>query len=350
MVIISVLILVFLMLLFLSGLIYFYNQNKIAKTIQELYAQLYNKLPLGVLAFNQDYEIITANHFLQEKFQESGLENIYDFINMNKLEQALNAEQKKIELELLDKNYSVYFYKMPIKESFIYFAVFQSLPQEHQGSKAIRMIALGLAHELKNPITSLKTLLQMANGEHKKDLIEKFASIFNLEVDRLDKVINDFLMYSDADQLNYEHHNLNEIVMQAEQIIYKNYPQSSIKIKKNLYPVPKIKLDKKKILQALLNFIVNSMEAMPEYGGGIEITSKKKDNHLELSIKDDGKGVAPEDQDKITLPFYTTKQDGPGLGLSIAEKIINNHQGSLTFESIPSVGTTFRIILPLIAK
>ena len=100
------------------------------------------------------------------------------------------------------------------------------------------------------------------------------------------------------------------------------------------------------MIQILLNLIVNSIEALPEYGGTIEIVTRKTPSEISIEIVDDGKGIPKDKQPHICLPFYSSKPNGIGLGLAYTYKIVKSHGGLLTFHSDPGTKTRFKISLP----
>ncbi|MBT3260644.1 GHKL domain-containing protein [bacterium] len=343
-----------LLIFFLVISIDLYRKNSSSKTLQDIYAHLLISLPIGLIIFNDDYEIVMINNFLKERYKLAHNETFYNFLNINTLELALRSNIRQTEINIENELYEVQCYPQTIKNSSFYFVFLKpkkaagklQLDDDVKTDKTIRLIAMGLAHELKNPITSIKMMLQMAETtQDQQAYLGKFKNVLTSEVERLDKIINAFLNYSDAGTLALEEHNINEIIMEVEEIIKKNYPQSKVVIKKSLYPVPKINLDRKKIIQVLVNIMVNALEATSDEDGQIEISSQNLQERIQVTIKDNGCGLEKEDQDKILLPFYTTKQQSYGLGLAISEKIIQKHHGKIRFESEVGRGTAVTIVL-----
>ena len=110
--------------------------------------------------------------------------------------------------------------------------------------------------------------------------------------------------------------------------------------------LPEIETDRKQVSSASLNLIINAKEAIKE-DGVITLSSEKTDNRIAISVKDTGGGIDPDVEEKIFKDFFSTKEDGTGLGLTIVKKIINELQGTVEFENRKGDGMTFRVSLPL---
>lgn len=210
----------------------------------------------------------------------------------------------------------------------------------------IGQLAAGVAHEIRNPLTSLKGFTQILKKEldpQKYYYIDTMLS----ELDRISSIVNDFMGLSKPQHVTFRYHDAREMlaailsVLETEAALYNisfqwDFPEHA----------PQVFCDENRIKQVFLNVIKNAMEAMPD-GGIIRIVANIKDNRLLIRVIDEGCGIPEEIIAKVKEPFFTTKHDGTGLGLMICQRILEDHQGALHIASKPGVGTTIDISLPI---
>jgi len=213
---------------------------------------------------------------------------------------------------------------------------------------AIGELSANMAHEIRNPLASLKGSIEMLKeGTLTRDHGEKLMNIALSEMDRLNKIITDFLTYSrpkDPEFLRFDlHAMLDETI---ELIKGSTMNTDSITIKKDFAGENEIVADPQKLRQVFLNLGLNAIESMPG-GGEVTISARNLKDAVLISVKDSGTGIPRENQKDIFFPFFTTKDKGTGLGLSIAYRIIEEHNGTITVKSVPEQGTTFDIVLPV---
>jgi signal transduction histidine kinase len=213
---------------------------------------------------------------------------------------------------------------------------------------ALRQMALGLTHELKNPITSIKALLQIVKSREQQVSYDQFNNIIEFEIERLDKIVEDFCSFADSSDLQLAPHNINLVLAEAAQIILKKFPDKNIEIKKEFENSPKTEIDRNKILNVFLNLLTNAVEAIPDYGGVIEIQTKKVDDEIEVCISDNGDQINNNNIDNIFLPFFTSKLDRIGLGLSISESVVESHKGKLELTQNEEDLKSFKITIPIV--
>ena len=213
--------------------------------------------------------------------------------------------------------------------------------------KTIKDALFKLTHEIKNPLAVCKGYLDMIDI-NKQEKAEKYISIMKQEVDRSLNIISDFVEY-------------NKIKIKKEQIDLNCLLDDVYDSFKILVNNKKVKLEYKdrddeeiyfegdyeRLKQVLVNLLKNALEATEE-NGRIEIYSNIYKKHLEIIIKDNGKGMSKETLEKIKEMFYTTKQNGTGLGVALSNEIIKSHNGELIFESETNKGTTATIRLPFV--
>ncbi len=231
---------------------------------------------------------------------------------------------------------------------------------------AIGELAAGMAHEIRNPLASIRGSVQMLNDELDLDKSSrKLMMIVLEESDRLNKIITDFLAFARPKPINSSKCSIQEVVKDTLALV-NVIPETTGKITfKSEIPtnLPLLSFDKDQIKQVLWNLITNSIQAMPDGGiirvmlSSVDKSSNTKNNRssieqveypaIKLSVSDQGNCISEESLNKIFDPFYTTKINGSGLGLSIVHRIVENHNGQLSVESKTGEGTTFNIYLPI---
>ena len=206
-----------------------------------------------------------------------------------------------------------------------------------------------ITHEIKNPIAVIKAYLDMLNTKDRKQ-VEKYIPIIKSEIDRLLNLLQDFLLVNKAN-VTFD---LMDINMLIEDIISREIPlmeANNIKFKSDLIDDEiYINGDYNRLSQVLINIIKNSIEAMENRKGVITIKDVIKDNNINIIVIDEGIGISKKIMAKIKEPFYTTKNRGTGLGVSLSDEIIKAHNGTLSYDSKEGVGTKVTIKLPLYGK
>jgi len=221
---------------------------------------------------------------------------------------------------------------------------------------SLTTLAAGVAHEIKNPLGSISIHIQLlqkaiALKSTKKDSqTEKYFNVLKEEVDRLNRIVVDFLFAVRPMNLELREGDINRIISQLMEFVRFEMEQAKImcllELDENL---PKILLDERFLKQALLNLVTNAKAAMPK-GGVLTVSTNHVENEIRISICDTGSGISEENLAKIFEPYFTTKETGTGLGLTQVYKIIREHQGEITVDSAPDQGAEFKIILPVPQK
>ena len=214
----------------------------------------------------------------------------------------------------------------------------------------IKMSLFKITHEIKNPIAVIKAYLDMMNIKDKKQ-VEKYIPIIQNEINRLLNLLQDFLLVNKANVA----FDLMDMNMLIEDVVNQQLPlfkDRKIKFENDLIDDEiYINGDYNRLSQVIINIIKNSIEAIDNSKNGIiKIKDSIKDNSLNIIIEDNGSGISKKNLLKIKEPFYTTKNRGTGLGVSLSDEIIKAHSGTLTYESIEGVGTKVIIKLPLYGK
>lgn len=210
-------------------------------------------------------------------------------------------------------------------------------------------LSASIAHELRNPLASLKGAIEMLREKRvSQEQADHLMTIALSEMDRLNGIITDFLLYARPQQLNRQPFDLHESLRNVVTLLKRSEPKGenvtiSTKLEDSLF----ITADSRQIQQVFWNLGINAMDAVSD-GGDVDIYTKRNNNSVEVVFKDNGPGISKNDIDKIFYPFFTTKEKGTGLGLSIAQKIAEEHGGKIAVESGETgTGATFRVIFPV---
>ena len=226
------------------------------------------------------------------------------------------------------------------------------LRQELERSERLKTastLALGLAHEIKNPLTTIKTFSEfLPQRSDDKEFLNKFARLVPGEVERINNIVHQLLDFSKPAPPSFQKIKISRLIDDTLMFLSNDFLKRNISIAKSYEdPELEIKVDPAQIKQAFLNLILNAMEAMV-HGGCITIkTQTRQAGFFEIRIQDEGCGIAKEDLKHIFDPFFSTKDSGTGLGLAIVHQIIKNHHGTVAAESEIGKGTQFVIKLPL---
>jgi signal transduction histidine kinase len=211
--------------------------------------------------------------------------------------------------------------------------------------KAVATLAAGMAHEIKNPLTAIKTFTE--HLKEKKDdpeFISKFERIVGGETDKINRIVHQLLDFAKPAPLQLGTTNLNHLLDDTLSLLSNDIIKHKIKLIKEYCDIPDISADANQLKQAFLNLLLNAIEAMPN-GGNLTLRTSKNvaKNKTEVVIQDTGLGISKKDLSHIFDPFYSTKDKGTGLGLSITYEIIKKHNGSIVVESEAKAGTTVRV-------
>jgi len=208
-------------------------------------------------------------------------------------------------------------------------------------------LAAGVAHEIRNPLSSIRGFAQYFLKRFKgQEEEQSYAAVMVREVDRLNRVITELLDFARPKVPQRESHLLPEILDHTLQLLNDELKKSRIEVEKNYEAnLPRVLVDRDQLSQAFLNLLLNSVESMDE-GGKIRLTVKKGNSPktVEVVIEDSGRGIPEEDLEKVFEPFFSTKRKGTGLGLAIVHQIIDSHGGEIRVKSALGKGTAFSII------
>jgi signal transduction histidine kinase len=208
----------------------------------------------------------------------------------------------------------------------------------------IGQISAGLAHELKNPMTTLKMLFQAFREQ--PDMTEKDAEIIYAEIEKIDTIITRFLGFVKQKDFEVSDVNINALIERVLSLAAFDIRRHSIAVyREAVEDLPEVKGDRALLEHVFLNLILNAVQAMPG-GGDIRISGRTDDRFIEVTVRDKGAGIPPDIRSRVFDPFFTTKEDGTGIGLSIVYNIVKSHRGTVFFHSNEGAGTAFIVRLP----
>jgi len=217
---------------------------------------------------------------------------------------------------------------------------------------ALGRITAGVAHEVKNPLNSMRLWLENLKESlpaEPDSASQQAVQVLDKEIDRLDAVVKRFLDFTRPMDIRLEPTQLAELLKEVLEVARPQLQKSNIQLAQLLpIDVPEVYVDRALLKQAVLNLVLNAAEAMP-IGGQLRLVLSRRGEMAEISVGDTGKGIAPENRQKIFQLFFTTRPGGSGIGLASTFRIVQLHNGSIDFTSEVGRGTTFRIELPLAA-
>ncbi|HHT9133168.1 MAG TPA: two-component system sensor histidine kinase NtrB [Candidatus Tripitaka californicus] len=259
-------------------------------------------------------------------------------------------------------------------------------PERSEGAServdtALSILADGLAHELRTPLSTISLNLQLLQEElqtvvgsppqvenpesppsfgrtpsfgradttlnEKAGVALKRVCVLQKEIQRLEEVLSDFLRFAKGGSLELLEQDINQVVDEVIDFIAPEAKRNGIEVVRDYAPdLPIVRLDTGLIKQAILNIIINAQQAMPQ-GGRLSVSTSHKEGHVHIEVTDTGTGIPRHHQDKIFQAYFSTKKKGTGLGLPTAKRIVEGHGGSIFVESTEGRGSSFIIQLPI---
>ena len=226
---------------------------------------------------------------------------------------------------------------------------------------ALGTLAAGLAHEIKNPLTSLRTFTRFMPRKFDDERFrERFQRVVPHELERINAIVEQLLELARPARLSFQPVRLAELIDRVLDLYADQLEGKGINVHHEYArDCPPIEADPEYLYQAFVNLVANALDAMDEGGRltlrvgwshGDPLTTLRpggSGRRVKVEIEDTGKGIAPSEADRVFNPFFTTKASGTGLGLALTHKIVEDHRGRITFRSRPGGGTTFRVVLPV---
>jgi two-component system sensor histidine kinase HydH len=211
---------------------------------------------------------------------------------------------------------------------------------------AIGQLTAGIAHEIRNPLAAIEGFSELLVRRIQDDSARILLDEIVQEVRHLNRIVGDFLTFAREPQLHFEPTDVGALIEGTLTLLLSTHPQP-VTLKATLPPrLSPVVLDPNEFRRAIVNIVRNALEAMPS-GGTLEVAADLSDEHLTVTIRDSGPGIAEHVKEQIFTPFFTTKDQGTGLGLAIAHKIVEGHRGVIEVDTAPGAGSAFTIRIPL---
>ncbi|MED2970887.1 PAS domain S-box protein [Fictibacillus sp. B-59209] len=208
-------------------------------------------------------------------------------------------------------------------------------------------LAAGAAHEIRNPLTSIKGFLQLLESKAENDF--EYYEIMLSEIDRINSIVSEFMVLAKPQVMNLVPTNITELMRHVISLIETQAILMNVQIYfKAEDDLPVISSVDNQLKQVFINLLKNAIEAMPD-GGNVFISIERKENDLVVSFADEGCGIPSDKLSSLGEPFYTTKEKGTGLGLMVCYKIIEDHGGRIHVKSELGQGSTFKVVLPMLS-
>jgi len=253
--------------------------------------------------------------------------------SLNELNQRLQGEQSWLEERIQART-------RELQE-----AQAQLIQQEKMA--AFGLLAAGIAHEVGNPLTSISSLVQMAQRHVQDPYVQEKLALVGGQLDRISGTLRELVTFSRPASDQKVWTDLAGVAQEALNIAkyYKSIRGKAVTLE---FPVslPRLLALRDQLTQAVLNLVLNAIDATDK-GGNVTVRGRQSERSVVLEVQDDGCGIKPADAEKMFQPYFTTKPHGTGLGLFMTRRLVEQHGGSVSFDSAPGRGTTFRMDFPL---
>ena len=276
---------------------------------------------------------------------------------MNSLPWKIIVEQEEIKIEkILSKNWPllvIFFICFQLLYLVIILSIHKRMAEQENKENELHKLELvgnmaaSSAHEIRNPLTGIKGLVQLLSEKHKDTEDQFYFSIIQKEINRINEIVSQFLILGKPTELKKQQLNIENIVSELKPLILSEANLYNVEChfetpKKNLL----VYCNADQMKQVILNITKNALEAM-ENGGALTIKLKELNNRVSITVYDTGVGIPETELKKLFEPFYTSKASGTGLGLVVCRRIIQSFDGEIYVSSVENKGTKVDIILPL---
>lgn len=230
----------------------------------------------------------------------------------------------------------------------------EMLLERREKLASLGLLAAGVAHEIRNPLTAIKAALFIQQRKFAPDTTEFADSrLVEREILRLERIVNDFLLFARPTEPHFATVRVDDLLGEARTLLAPQLARQQIELTVESTGELTLRADAGQIKQVLINLVQNAGDAIGR-DGKVQLRARTERKRLEnreqavviLEVTDNGKGIPPEVQERLFDPFFTTKDTGTGLGLSIAASLVQKHGGALQYQTQPGRGTTFGVILP----
>jgi signal transduction histidine kinase len=234
----------------------------------------------------------------------------------------------------------------------------QSLAERNEKLASLGMLAAGVAHEIRNPLTAIKAALYIQQKKFQPGSAERAdVEVVEREILRLERIVNDFLQFARPTDPKLVEISADQVLLETQRLMAPQLASNKIRLQFQPAALMRIQADPEQIKQVLINLVQNAADSIVK-DGTITLSARHDRKRLTngetdvviLEVSDTGRGIPPEVQKRLFDPFFTTKDNGTGLGLPIAARIVQNHGGALQYQTQMHRGTTFGIVLPQVSK
>ncbi|MFP3722194.1 PAS domain S-box protein [Niallia circulans] len=350
-----------------------YKMEEELRESKAMFENTFEEVFDGIIIWNQNYQIIDMNK-AAERLLHKSKENLIGIDLISFLPPARtigeDIKPKLLNVEKDGQNRGLYTVKFPNNREYTQleyrnkFNIYSGLSittlrditentlleEQLRKSSTLNVVgelAAGIAHEIRNPMTALKGFIQLLEDGVASRENEMYFSVIKTELTRIESIINEFLLLAKPQAVQYVNRDIRQIMNDTIELLYAQAVLQNVQIIKMFTEdMPTIYCEPNQLKQVFINIIKNAIEAL-EDGGEIAVSIEYKQDYFHIAIHDNGRGMGKEILARIGEPFYTTKEKGTGLGLLVSYQIIEEHQGKVTVESEPGVGTTFHLVLPV---
>ena len=212
--------------------------------------------------------------------------------------------------------------------------------------RRLQSVGAKVAHELKNPLASIKGLCQLVARTPESERTQERLSVVASEISRMETILHEYLSFSrPLEDLRPESLDVSAVARDVLDVLAGRADQAGVALTFD-GGATSVHGDGRRLKEALLNLVANAIEATPS-GGTVALRLRNGGPSAVLEIRDTGRGIAPEDLERIGTPFFTTRSNGTGLGVVLAQGVIQQHGGTLRYSSALGQGTTASITLPI---
>lgn len=352
------------------------NYSKNARASEESYKQLLDSLPEAII-IHVDSKTVYANHAAVHLFGAKSKQQVLgldakDFISpeyqgryLERMKQAKKEKQPlmNIEYKLKRLDGSAFFFESSAlhihfggKEAVLTMGKditerkekTERYIQKSEKLALIGQMAAGLAHEIRNPLTSIKGFIQLFKSDSDQ---QEYYDIVLGELERINNIVGEFLVLAKPSADVFSEKDINVLILDIITLINSESSLNNVQIYVDYEPdLPMVSCEENQLKQVFINLLKNAIEAMPEGGNIFVKIQEKEDGKISVKIKDNGIGIPEERISTLGEPFYTTKEKGTGLGLMTCYKIIESHQGEILIKSKVNDGTLIEVLLPTITQ
>lgn len=212
---------------------------------------------------------------------------------------------------------------------------------------AVGQLSAGLAHEIRNPLASIEGAAEILGQESSgEEMRQEFLGIIRKECRRVNRLLSELLDFARPRKPEWREVDVGRVLDNVIGLLSHSAEKNGIILRKDVpAKLPPLLCDQEQLTQVVLNLTINATQAMPD-GGEILLSARARDSNLLIQVRDEGIGIKDEDLDRIFDPFYTTKDYGTGLGLSVAHQIVTQHGGAISVQRNPGKGMTFSVTFP----